>query len=1191
MTNTMKKSIPEKTRSFALSTLSASLLLIIGSSSLAAPGIPANSPLFLSTKVQPNIFFMIDDSGSMDWEKIISSDTISAHNTIGEWVYESGNLRFDTDSINFYWASGTTRLTANVAETRALHRRELCWGYNSAAYNPNLTYTPWMGKDNSGADYTNSTLAAARTNPFYSGTNNISWHYYYPWNDANGDKKYQVGECDTSTSNRVNVNTLTPQQQQNYANWYTFYRKREYISKRALSQLITESSARMGLATINARDSNSLTGDNDDIFRKVTDIDDISTPVNSSAANNKKKLLRSLFRIDSTNGTPLRTGLDRVGRYYADQKPTHQGVSWGDTPILNATNGGECQQNFTVLMTDGFWNGPDTSIGDADTDNNTTYDGGLYADGSTLANTDGTIGPITVGTLADVAMNYYEQDLAPGLANKVPIQPGIDDNNTQHMVTYTVAFGVSGSPSIANLKPGDGGFAWPAAQRDTFTTIDDMRHAAFNGRGQYLNAKDPQELIDTLNTAINDIGARTASASAVTFNSTNLQTNTKVLRASFDSDRWSGDVSAYSLTLDPTTKLLNVNPTPAWQASTDLNLRSSDSRTIVTYDPSAKNGIDFNWNTITSAQKNDLRTNTSGTLDNEATGKARLDYIRGNRSCEVTSSGACSQNSGSPFTDTAGNTFNSKSFRLRNSKLGDIVHSSPTFIGKPRNRYPNYIEPDTYSSFVQSQASRTGVTYIGSNDGMLHAFNDSGIEVFAYIPSFVFSTANGAGLHHLTETGYVHEYYVDLSTYTADAYFDNGSGTRSWHTALVGGLRGGGKGVFALDVTDPTSMSSPAGAASKILWEFTHNDLGYSFSEIRIGRMNNGEWAAIFGNGYNNDPNGDGTSKLFIVYLDGSNISNPIILETGAGTMANNSCSDPGSDCNGMSTPTTADINGDGSIDLIYAGDLHGNLWSFDVSSSDESKWGSTYGSGTPKTPLFQACSGNPCTSVNRQPITAKPAVTRHPFKRDITTKPNLMIFFGTGQYLTSTDNTSTAQQSFYGIWDSGVGGLNRSKLTSQTLTDKTTGGFDVRTVTDNPVSYSSTEKGWLIDFPTQKERVVTDSVKFGDLIFFNTMIPSTGACEDGGYGWRMALDIVNGGIPDFIPIDVNKDGTFDASDKVGSDIAIGTKSGGIPAAPRFIGNYRVDNDTASNAASTTRTQPKGPVPNDRMSWTGLEKK
>ena len=404
-------------------------------------------------------------------------------------------------------------------------------------------------------------------------------------------------------------------------------------------------------------------------------------------------------------------------------------------------------------------------------------------------------------------------------------------------------------------------------------------------------------------------------------------------------------------------------------------------------------------------------------------------------------------------------------------------------------------------------------------------------------------------------------------------------------------LRGGGKGVFAIDVTDPSSMGSPNGAKSKILWEFTHDDLGYSFSEIRIARMNNGKWAAIFGNGYNNDPVGDGESKLFIVYLDGSNVSNPIILETGAGLMANNNCGDPASDCNGMSTPTTADIDGDGSVDLIYAGDLHGNMWSFDVSSSSASNWASAYGSGLTKTPLFQACDSTPCTQASRQPITAKPSVTRHPFKRDITTKPNLMVFFGTGQYLTSTDNTSTAQQSFYGIWDSGSGDKTRSNLTSQTLTDTSTGGFEVRTVTDNNVDYTATNKGWLIDFPTSKERVVTDSVKFGDLIFFNSMIPSTGPCEDGGYGWRMALDMINGGVPNFIPIDVNGDGTFDTSDKVGTDMAIGTKSGGIPAAPRFIGNYRVDNDTSSNSASTSRVQPMEPSAADRMSWTGLEKK
>ena len=353
--------------------------------------------------------------------------------------------------------------------------------------------------------------------------------------------------------------------------------------------------------------------------------------------------------------------------------------------------------------------------------------------------------------------------------------------------------------------------------------------------------------------------------------------------------------------------------------------------------------------------------------------------------------------------------------------------------------------------------------------------------------------------------------------------------------------------------------------------------------------MNNGKWAAVFGNGYNNDPAGDGTAKLFIVYLDGSNLSSPIKLETGVGRVVNADCQDQNSDCNGLSTPSTADLNGDGVVDYIYAGDLHGNLWAFDVTGQTASSWGSAYGSSAPYTPLFRACSGTPCTAANRQPITAKPSVSRHPLQRNLNTRPNLLILFGTGQYLGVTDNTSTATQSFYGVWDDGTGNKDRSDLIAQTLTNGTAASGDpARDVTDFPVDYT-TKRGWRIDLPETGERVITDAVRFGQLVFFNTMTPAAGICSYGGRGWRMALDIVNGGIPNFIPIDINNDGTLDASDKIGSNPAVGSLSQGIPAAPRFISNYRVDNDTGSKTASATRVQPYDPNPADRMSWTVVE--
>jgi len=478
--------------------LSGALLLSVSHSLCAAPGTLASSPLFLSTNVQPNIFFMVDDSGSMDWEVLLSNAARTQHNN----APDSGNLDFTPDNSS--------------------EELELCYAYNVLAYNPNRSYTPWRGVDSNGNAYTDMPLTAARNDPYYSGsTSNLSNHFYFPWND-DGDGVYQAGECPTpsrggdgtftssectAANGCVLVSSLSAAQQTNYANWFSYYRKREYVAKRALSQIIKTSSSRVGLSTLH---------NNNNVRTLVADVDDVSTPVDATARANKTTLLNNLFRIYSSGGTPLRQSLEDVGEYYEG----NMSASWGASPILPSGQGGECQQNFAILMSDGFWNGSSPNVGNADSDNNTAYDGGLYADDhSGVSN-----------TLADVAMNYYERDLDTNMPNNVRIIDGVDNNTAQHMVTYTVAFGLTGNLP-ADKNPGDTGFSdpsvpgllWPTPTADTLSTIDDMRHAAYNGRGQFLSAADPQGLIDSLNSAINDIAERTGTAAAVSFNSTSLQ--------------------------------------------------------------------------------------------------------------------------------------------------------------------------------------------------------------------------------------------------------------------------------------------------------------------------------------------------------------------------------------------------------------------------------------------------------------------------------------------------------------------------------------------------------------------------------------------------------------------------------------------------------------------------------------------
>jgi len=1094
--------------------LSALVTYLIGSSAMAAPGAIANKPLILeTTPVQPNIFFLVDDSGSMDWEDLLNEGT--------------------------QYPATAPVSTLDFSPDNALEKRLLCRGFNVMAYDPDTTYKPWAGVDSAGNAYTDLTLTTARNNPYSTTTTDISDHVYVTWNDADNDDAYDgPGSTDISSSSTtgdecnigspVSVSSLTTAQKTNYANWYSYYRKREFVAKRALSQIIKDSSARIGLGTLHNHNS---------VRTVIKDIDDITVPVDTNARANKNTLLSNLFNIDSSNGTPLRTALENVGEYFAG----NLSGTWGASPILSAEEGGQCQKNFAILMSDGFWNGSNPGVGNTDNGNG-PWDGGSYADNVS-------------NTLADVAMKYYETDLSD-LDNKVGKIPGVDDNTAQHLVTYTVAFGVNGTLT-ANPPNRTDAFSWPTPVADSATTIDDMRHAAWNGRGLFLSAGNPQKLINSLQKAIKDIDARSGTSAAAALNTTSLQTDSLIFMASYDSTNWIGNLSAIEIDKDGTLGSLK------WEANQKLNdIATADlmtTRKIYTYDSANSTAKLFNALNITDDQKADLLVDKPATETDDAYVSRVIKFIYGDHTDEAGGAGL-------------------QYFRNRASqRLGDIVHSAPQYIGAPNMPYPDNIEgTNLYSTFKTSQASRNGTVFVGSNDGMLHAFNaKTGVERFAYIPNLMFSTDTGKGLHALVNPVYEHNYYVDLTPTVADVYVSG------WKTMLIGGLRGGGKGIFALDVTTEGSMS--------VQFEFTHADLGYTFSEIQVAKMNNGKWAAVFGNGYNNT--GDGKAKLFIVYLDNSGSK---IIDTTVGSISNSDCTDADSDCNGLSSPALADLNGDGKIDRIYAGDVQGNMWSFNVSSATQSDWGVTFAD---HKPLFTACRSttSPCPVADRQPITSKPALARHPTQRSAVTFTNVMVMFGTGQFITTGDVTSTATQSVYGVWDRGDSELVRSDLVQQTVSASVSkDAIPIRVVTDLAVTYTtdvdSTDHGWYFNLPTSKERVVVNPVGYGNLLFINTMIPeSPQVCDNsGGTGWLMAVDIYNGGVPDFAPLDVNNDAAFDNDDANNSDVyAIGTQIDGIPTESKFVSDKRitVDSNKNVNVESVQGVPPGSP---SRMSWTSL---
>jgi len=696
--------------------------------------------------------------------------------------------------------------------------------------------------------------------------------------------------------------------------------------------------------------------------------------------------------------------------------------------------------------------------------------------------------------------------------------PSVDKNGNPIQPSGVSAALTNASTAAANLLASPAkvetyivGFAMPYGTNPSqLNTI-----ASAGGTGTAYSATDANSLTTALNKIFSDILSKTGAASSVSLNSGSASGSDKVFQAKFSSVDWSGQLIAYNL--DSTGTI--ISSPIAWDAGQAINGQNYDTgRKILTIKPSSGLGIAFRWPAVPgspTATELDpaevLALNTSPSNVVDTNGAARLDYIRGSTANEGTG----------------------LNFRPRNtSKLGDIVHSAPYYVGAPAFNYPDDFATGMYSAFSTAYATRPGMIYAGANDGMLHGFDEAtGQEKLAYIPASVY-----ANLTQLTSTSYSHRYFVDGSPSVGDAFIKrrttSGALTAApeWRSILVSGLAAGGQGFFALDVTDPSTFSE-ANAASIVRWEFNDlndSDMGYSFSQPAIVKLNNDEWVAIFGNGYNNtDADGHASSTgyaaLYIVDLETGSLVKKFTLPVGSTTTPN-----------GLATPAVIDANGDRVADYVYAGDLLGNMWKFDLTSTNPAQWKIAYGSvGSPK-PLFTALDA----SNNPQPITDAPDVGFDP-----NNAKNLMVYFGTGKYLEVSDITSTTPGgSFYAIRDAGAVVASRSTLIQQSILGTQVVGTKTYRITSQNPANASTPDGWYMDL-TSGERVVTDPVLFDKRIFFTTLIPSTGSCSPGGSGALMELDAATGGRLASSPFDTSGNGTIDIGDNLtygGNSVAAG---------------------------------------------------
>ena len=678
-----------------------------------------------------------------------------------------------------------------------------------------------------------------------------------------------------------------------------------------------------------------------------------------------------------------------------------------------------------------------------------------------------------------------------------------------------------------------------------------------DGDGQpdnYVLANQPAKLVAGLKSSFTDIYRRLSSIASVAANSTELNTGTRIYQARFNSGNWQGDLISYKV--DPDGSVGDV----VWKATDHLPTPSN--RRIFSWNPdssSTSKGIEFVWSDLSTAQQDALNHSSDGS--NDGAGQDRLQYLRGKQNNEQ-------QNGGQ--------------FRDRVNWLGDIVHSNPHFVGSDDFGYslqgtgsPLESEGSAYAAFRASATytNRPPMLYVGASDGMLHAFNAmTGEELFAYVPNAVIP-----GLSALTSPSYSHRYYVDGSPWSADAWLDG-----QWKTVLVSSLGAGGKAVFALDVTDPVNFSS-----SDVLWEYTDGELGYTIGQVTIARMANGAWAAIFGNGYESSSK---RAQLYIVNLEDGTLIRRI--DTGAGDS---------SDPNGLSSPIPVDVNGDAIADFIYAGDLLGNLWKFDVTDSDAGSWEIAFGSPATPQPLVTAhdASGHP------KPITSKPEVGRHPYG-------GVMVYFGTGKYFETGDDlvgSNPQIQSFYAVRDLGATVNASTELQEQTiLAEQIDFNTRLRVTTNNLVDWT-TQKGWYLDLispvlGTQGERVITPPILRYGRVIFTTLIPIADPCKYGGNSWLMELDALTGSRLKKSPFDLNGDDKFDHADEInvgdldgdGNDDVVpvsGKQStdGGISTNPAIFdaGNGKEVKISSKSNANFDITVESSGSPSGRKSWRRLQ--
>lgn len=677
--------------------------------------------------------------------------------------------------------------------------------------------------------------------------------------------------------------------------------------------------------------------------------------------------------------------------------------------------------------------------------------------------------------------------------------------------------------------------------------------------------------------------------------SAKIETGTQAYFAYYDPNNWTGRLTANGLGLD-SSGAVTVNSVPYWDAScvlTGVAASSTCASTAVAgptaaQDPTSRvilswngsQGIPLLWSNLTSAQQSAL---DSG--DPTPINQNRLNYLRGDRSNEINSAGV-------------------GSFRARRSVLADIVDSSPIWVGPPNisgylatfqdRLYPTAAAPEntgtqSYKGYVTAAQTRLNVVYAGANDGLLHGFRtgsfdssgafvnnaltpNDGHEVLAYMPGAVLSK-----IHSSTDTSidyantqYAHAFYVDGTPGSGDLFYNG-----QWHSWLVGGLGPGGAAIYALDATDPSSTGfTQSNAANLVIGEWAAGqdsdagalkctnvsncgrNLGNTYGIPAIRRFHNGTWGAVFGNGYGSST---GDAGIYVMLVDSAGAKTFIYLSTG--NSGNN---------DGIAYVATADLDGDHVTDYVYAGDLLGNLWRFDLTSNTPATWAAS------ASPLFKTSAGQPITSqlVVGSGFTAQGA-------------QRLMVAFGTGRKIPITNTTpvsyASGTQDLYGVWDWNMSSWNAlsttqyatlaatgaatglsapytiapANLQPQTITISAGTNRDIATNAavcwqgSTECTSGNSKFGWRFDLPGSSEQIVFNPQLIGQAFVVNSSVPAnnipTSCAVNTDAGFTYAVQLLNGGaFTDAFPQFHDTAAVGTQTDAVGSSFPVSTANGSL---------------------------------------------